>query len=183
MKEYLTPEHIREKLNEKRRRIVAEGGAAYEGLLARERAARALYCQRHPDILKVQRQVWDKKRVRKQKTRGNIMRRKFNERMKDARKRGIEATIKFTDISWPTHCPVLGIELDYKTKRGNRKALNPANPSIDRWDNTKGYIPGNVFIISNRANSLKNNGSIEELEAVAKYARHGPVGCLPGGLF
>lgn len=91
------------------------------------------------------------------------------------RKAGMAATITATDLSWPEFCPVLGLKLDYTTPRGTR-APNFANaPSLDRWDNTKGYVPGNVFVISLRANSLKSNALAGELEAVADYARHGPV--------
>ena len=90
-----------------------------------------------------------------------------------ARKAGMEATIRTADLEWPTHCPVLGIELDYSTPRGQRNWRNPALPSLDRWDNTKGYVPGNVFVISLRANQLKGNATAEELLAIAKYAAEG----------
>lgn len=33
-----------------------------------------------------------------------------------------------------------------------------------RYDNTKGYVKGNIWVVSRRANTLKNNASIEELE-------------------
>jgi len=89
------------------------------------------------------------------------------------RQAGLEATIRATDIVWPEFCPVLGLRLDYETPRGRRPARSDALPTLDRWDNSKGYIPGNVFVISWRANSLKSNASPEELEAVARYARHG----------
>ena len=47
-------------------------------------------------------------------------------------------------------------------------------PSLDRWDNTKGYIPGNVFVISMRANMLKSNVSREEILQIAKYVMTKP---------
>lgn len=81
------------------------------------------------------------------------------------RKRGLEATIQWKDITWPTHCPVLGIELNYWSH-----TIAPNCPSLDRLDNTKGYIPGNVFVISLRANQIKSNATAEELKAVAAYA-------------
>lgn len=90
-----------------------------------------------------------------------------------ARKIGMPATVRVTDILWPTHCPVLGVELDYATPRGQRDARNPALPSLDRWDNSQGYVPGNVFVISMRANTLKSNGTPEELMRVAIYAKDG----------
>ena len=48
-------------------------------------------------------------------------------------------------------------------------------PTIDRWDNAKGYVPGNCYVISLRANQLKGNATAEELRAVADYATLGPL--------
>jgi len=89
-----------------------------------------------------------------------------------ARKKGVEATITVADIYWPTHCPVLGVPLDYSTPFGRRRVVGPAAPSLDRWDTADGYVPGNVFVISMRANRLKGNATPDELEAVANYARN-----------
>jgi hypothetical protein len=89
-----------------------------------------------------------------------------------AASRGFEFSITKEDIgTLPTHCPVLGIELDYS--RSGPKYNRQNAPSLDRWDNTKGYIPGNVVVISWRANWLKHDGTIAELEAVLHYMKHG----------
>lgn len=88
-----------------------------------------------------------------------------------AQTRGLDHTITVDDIQWPTHCPVLGIALDYLGERGWEGREN--GPSFDRWDNDQGYVPGNVRVISWRANRLKNNGTWQELMAVARYARYG----------
>jgi hypothetical protein len=52
---------------------------------------------------------------------------------------------------------------DIKTKivSGSNRSNN--SPSIDRFDNSKGYVKGNVWIISDRANRLKSNLSKEDL--------------------
>jgi hypothetical protein len=42
-----------------------------------------------------------------------------------------------------------------------------ASPSLDRVDPRKGYVPGNVRVISDRANRLKGDRSLSEIQALA----------------
>jgi hypothetical protein len=89
-----------------------------------------------------------------------------------ARQSGIECTITVDDIEIPELCPALGIPLRSTLGQGSlppNKLYN--SPSLDRVDNSKGYIPGNVRVISMRANDLKRNATAEELEGVARYIR------------
>lgn len=82
-----------------------------------------------------------------------------------AKKAGIEFKITRKDLGEiPKTCPVLGIKivLDNSMPSDN-------SPSVDRIDNTKGYIPGNVAIISRKANTLKNSSSISDLRKILKY--------------
>lgn len=86
----------------------------------------------------------------------------------NAKKMGIEFDITLEDLGEPpTHCPVLGIELQYKG--GKRNAPNLA--SIDRIDSSKGYVKGNVAIVSYRANTLKRDATLQELEKLVEYLR------------
>lgn len=71
-----------------------------------------------------------------------------------ANKKGREFSIELSDVVIPALCPVLGIPMD--------------RPSLDRIDGTKGYVKGNVRVISHRANMLKNNATIEELTLVLR---------------
>lgn len=85
-----------------------------------------------------------------------------------AKKRGIPFNLEPTDITIPALCPVLGLPL--KRNIGG-KGYHPCSPSIDRVVPAAGYIKGNVRVISARANLLKNDASIAELEAVLKDLR------------
>lgn len=42
-------------------------------------------------------------------------------------------------------------------------------PTLDRIDNSKGYVKGNVRVVSYRANTLKGDASLAEMQAVLKY--------------
>mgnify|MGYP000591400501 CR=1 FL=1 len=81
------------------------------------------------------------------------------------RKRKLDVTIQEKDLQQPNYCPVLGIPLVYN----NKIKFCDNSASVDRIDNTKGYIPGNVHVISFKANRLKSNATSEELMKVATY--------------
>jgi hypothetical protein len=92
---------------------------------------------------------------------------------KHARERAQKIKVLFSlelaDIIIPEFCPVLGIKLEWGF--GQRAAANKASPSLDRMDGKLGYVKGNVFVISNRANHLKNNGTLDEFERIVAYMR------------
>jgi len=80
-----------------------------------------------------------------------------------AKKRGQKCTITDADIIIPATCPLLNIPLE---KSGGVRT--DASPSLDRIDSKLGYIPGNVWVISWRANRLKNNATLEELQMLVQ---------------
>lgn len=82
-----------------------------------------------------------------------------------ARKYDRELSITVDDIVIPTHCPVLGLELTVFSD----KTAAPNSMSLDRIDNDLGYVPGNVIVISYRANILKKDATIAELEALVNF--------------
>ena len=88
----------------------------------------------------------------------------LNNSKQRAKVAGRENTLVLDDIVIPDFCPVLGIKLE----TGDRKNHGNA-PSIDRIDNSKGYIKENIMIISDRANKLKKDASIDELIMIGKF--------------
>ena len=87
-----------------------------------------------------------------------------------AKKKGVDFTIEESDLVIPEMCPFLGISL-YFTK--GRQTNN--TPSVDRRDNSKGYIKGNVAVMSNKANSMKNSLNKELIQKFLKYMETGEV--------
>ncbi len=86
-----------------------------------------------------------------------------------SKEKNIEFNITKEDINIPEYCPVLGIKIE---KNPDAITKNSPNlPTLDRVDNNKGYIKGNIKVISYRANALKNNATLEELEMVINYMR------------
>lgn len=75
-----------------------------------------------------------------------------------AKRHGIEFSITENDIHIPEYCPILGVKLEF----GDIKCFSNS-PTLDRKDNSKGYVPGNVWVISHRANTMKGSSSMEEL--------------------
>ena len=67
-------------------------------------------------------------------------------------------------LSVPEVCPVLGIAIVIGT--GKR---HPGSPSIDRNVPSRGYVAGNVAVISARANTIKNDGTAEEHRSIAAW--------------
>jgi len=93
-----------------------------------------------------------------------IIREKF--RRKKASNYKHEWNIEFNDLSFPTHCPILGIELNYSASY-----RSDDSPSFDRIDSSKGYVKGNVAIMSWRANRIKNDGTAEEHQRIADFIK------------
>ena len=95
------------------------------------------------------------------------MKEKFRIKKANSTRQGLEFTIEFGDLVFPTHCPIFGLELDYFTEQG----WQDNSPSFDRINPDLGYIKGNVAIISMRANRIKNNGTAKEHQKIADFIR------------
>lgn len=64
-------------------------------------------------------------------------------------------------------CPVAKTKLNYKPSF----AHDPNRASLDRIDNSKGYVKGNVAWISYRINTNKGDLSIQEILNLAEYVK------------
>ena len=114
-------------------------------------------CSRNKKLVEIRNRTWhhDSQKIM------------FNNAKARAHRSGIEFALVKEDVVIPERCPVLDIEL----KREGKETWNSA-PSIDRVDNTKGYTPENIQVISRRANILKRDATFDELIRIGKYYEH-----------
>lgn len=92
--------------------------------------------------------LWDKAKVR-------------------AKRVGVPFNIAVEDVVIPEVCPLLGIKLN----KNNRGKWANSSPTLDRKIPNLGYVTGNVWVISYRANLLKNDATTEELELLTRKLR------------
>jgi hypothetical protein len=71
---------------------------------------------------------------------------------------------KWFEDNTPEYCPVLGIKLD----QGDRVSTSSVDKVIPRL----GYTKENCRIISLKANMLKNDASVEDLEKIIAYMKN-----------
>lgn len=79
-----------------------------------------------------------------------------------AKTKSVPFEIGVADIIIPELCPILKTPLD---KSGGQETY----PSLDRIVPKLGYVPGNVWVISTKANSMKWDATYAELLAFARY--------------
>lgn len=79
-----------------------------------------------------------------------------------ARKLGLPFDLEVEDIVIPDKCPVFGVPFERSTRFG---------PSLDRIKPELGYVRGNVAVISRKANSIKNDGTADEILAVGQWLK------------
>ncbi len=86
----------------------------------------------------------------------------------DAKRRAIKKNVPFdieiSDIVIPEFCPVLKIKLEVSSKHSWYNS-----PTLDRIIPSKGYVRGNILVISQRANTIKIDATVEEVRLVLEY--------------
>ena len=84
-----------------------------------------------------------------------------------AEKKGLEFNIDPTDCIAPEYCPILGIKLE----EAEKEYFSENSPSLDKFYPSKGYIKGNVQVISMQANRMKNDGTPEEWIKIGNWVK------------
>lgn len=102
-------------------------------------------------------------RVRNNKS--NLLERRMLSSAKTRAKRdNLFFNITLDDILIPEECPILKIRIE---KIGNKITAN--SPSLDRIDPRRGYVKGNVQVISFKANTMKSDATLDDLKCFADW--------------
>jgi hypothetical protein len=102
--------------------------------------------------------IHELRRRSRQSRETHFIQRMFTRAKQRSLKNNLEFNIELNDIIIPEKCPLLNIKLVFGTKDNYK-----FSPSLDRIDSSKGYIKGNIQVISMLANTMKNNASKEQL--------------------
>lgn len=135
-------------------------------------------------VMKDGRANWCKACIQRLQTRPEYRVRRMAKRRRDpvheliilararAKKDGLPFDLHPHDLVLSENCPVLGIPLVSSSK------LTDNTPTLDRYDPDKGYVSGNVIVISWLANRLKSNCTDPDVfERLARYVRGVTVVC------
>jgi hypothetical protein len=104
--------------------------------------------------------------MKRQSYRDTLSQQLLRNASKRAKDKGLVFSIVKEDIVIPDVCPLLGI----KIMIANHTA-NDNSPSLDRIIPEKGYTKENIQVVSQRANRIKDNASLEELETITENLR------------
>lgn len=144
---------------------------------AAHRARKKAYCEANKDRLKASWKAYyqkNKDRLKRdaaRRYRENLGAYLMYAAKARAAKFGLDFNLTKEDVIIPDACPVFGTPFVI----GDRDHT----PSLDRRDATKGYVKGNVEVISFRANRLKNNATVEEWGKIYEYLKKIEAGWRP----
>tara|TARA_R100000734_G_C3293715_1_gene85160 strand:+ start:519 stop:968 length:450 start_codon:yes stop_codon:yes gene_type:complete len=119
----------------------------------------------------VKKNVQYMREYRKRQLREDPVKYKLKSMVRRARARALKKDVPCT-LTWEEliplvkeRCPYfIEIKLDWNNKK---KGITKESPTLDRIIPEKGYVDGNVEIISSKANNIKSIGTSEDLYRVA----------------
>lgn len=76
------------------------------------------------------------------------------------------------DIVMPDRCPILGVVM-----RPAVGQVNDTSPTLDKIIPALGYVPGNVAVISHRANLIKRDATLQELQSLVAWVERNSPQC------
>lgn len=126
------------------------------------------YLDKNRDKVNAQRRARDKNKIngtrsKWRRTKDGIISTMLQNAKNRAKRNGLKFNLTKEDITIPKICPIFKIKLE-----GNGKQ-SPNSPSIDRINSSKGYIKGNIIIVSWKANNIKGNATPDEMIKVAEF--------------
>ena len=144
------------------------------------------YRAKNPEKVKNSYNKWRATHVEQEKARGkrryakegSIPSIKITYIVRNARRRAKKRKIQFDEKLFelfknpPTHCPSCRLEFEYAVGQGRGK--RGQSPSLDRFNNNEGYTLENTKIICWKCNSLKADGTLDEIRAVYNYVNKTP---------
>lgn len=83
-----------------------------------------------------------------------------------AKAQNVPFTLKPEDLTIPSVCPIFNTPLIWTDN------ITDDTPSLDRLIPDRGYVKDNVEFISYKANRIKSNANLAEIEAVALWLRN-----------
>lgn len=119
---------------------------------AKERAKKFYYQNREREL-----------QLSKERYRNNIEKSLYLSAKKRAKEKNIPFNIDVSDIIVPKKCPVFGFDLVIGTKDKQK------SPSLDRIIPEKGYVKGNIIVVSLKANTMKSNATIKEIKKLYDF--------------
>lgn len=84
-----------------------------------------------------------------------------------AKRKNVPFDITPDDVEalWSDTCPILGIKMESVVGEMNHHS----SASLDRIIPEKGYVKGNIIVISFRANTIKSCGTLEEHRKIVSF--------------
>lgn len=96
----------------------------------------------------------------------------FHNALKRAKLENLPFDIEISDIVIPEVCPVLGLSL--QANEGGKR-MSDSSPTLDKFYPEKGYVKGNIHVISWRANRMKSDGTPEDWLKIAEWCQREDV--------